>query len=305
MNSSRRGPGFSNEEDKLLVTIYLDISQNPIIGINQSNDSLWSRVAASYNEQLTSPSTEHRTMRALQCRWSNISRAVQSFTGCIRQVELRHQSGASEKDILDEAKELFKQSRSTWRLDHVWSLLKDQEKFRSSNAILPGFISNRMNSSQSDYSPNTESPTPDFPGLSGFDVNLDKDSPSGSTQRPIGIKKAKAKRKATEDYSNDISTMAKCSEKMMTAMENAETHRQQLIDVQKERNALLAWKEENKILRMNPMSVDESFRAYLLKEQQNIWQKRAAKGDGADGSSNMFGQFFGGTSPSGSDLGEY
>ncbi|XP_075473329.1 uncharacterized protein LOC142504336 [Primulina tabacum] len=292
MNSSRRGPGFSVKEDKLLVTIYLDISQNPIIGINQSNDSLWSRVAASYNGQLTSPSREHRTMKALQCRWSNISRAVQSFSGYTHQVELMQPSGASEKDI---------QPGSTWRLDHVWSLLKDQEKFRSSNATLPGFISNCRNSSQSDYSPNTESPTPDFPGLSGFDVNLDEDSPSGSTQRLIGVKKAKA----TEDYSKDISSMAKYSEKMMTAMENAEAHRQQLIDVQKERNTLLPWKEENKILRMNPMYVDESFRAYLLKEQQNIWQKRATKGDGANGSSNLFGQFFGGTSPFGSDLGEY
>ncbi|XP_073063963.1 uncharacterized protein [Primulina eburnea] len=125
---------------------------------------------------------------------------------------------------LDQANALFKQSAgSTWRLDHVWSLLKDQEKFRSSNAILPNFIPNHgsIDSSKSDYSPNTESPTPNSPGLSGFAINLDEDNPSGeSSQRSIGIKKAKAKRKATEEHLKDISTMAKCTEKMVVVMEN-------------------------------------------------------------------------------------
>ncbi|XP_073024008.1 uncharacterized protein [Primulina eburnea] len=309
MTSSKRGAAFSIEEDKLLVMAYLDVSQNPIIGINQSRDRLWSRVTATYNEQLASNSTEPRTTKALQCRWFNINKIFQNFSSCVSQVELSRPSGASEKDILDQAKALFKQSAgSTWRLDHVWSLLKDQEKFRSSNAILPNFIPNRENidSSQSNYSPNTESPTPDSGGLSGFAINLDEDNPSGgSSQRPIGIKKAKAKRKATEEHLKDISIMAKCTEKMVAVMENAEVQRQQLIAVEKQRNAIMAFKEENKILRMNPMCVDESVRAYLIKEQQKIWQKRMETGDGSDGTSTPFGQFFGGTSPSGSDLPPY
>ncbi|XP_073016667.1 uncharacterized protein [Primulina eburnea] len=177
------------------------------------------------------------------------------------------------------------------------SLLKDQEKFRSSNAILPNFIPNygSIDSSQSDYSPNTESSTPDSPRLYGFTINLDEDNPSGeSSQRPIGIKKAKAKRKATEEHLKDISTMAKCTEKMVVVMENAEVHRQQLIDIEKQRNAIMAFKEENKILRMNPVCVDESVCAYLIKEQQKIWQKRMEMGDGSDGTSTPFGQFLGG-----------
>ncbi|XP_075499104.1 uncharacterized protein LOC142537477 [Primulina tabacum] len=261
MTSSKRGVAFSIEEDKLLVVDYLDVSQNPIIGINQSRDRLWSRVAVTYNEQLTGKSTEPRTIKALQCRWFNINKIVQKFSSCVSQVELSRPSGASEKDILDQAKALFKQSAgSTWWLDHVWSLLKDQEKFRSSNAILSNFIPNQgsIDSSYSDYFPNIESSTPDCPGLSGFAINLDEDNLSGgSSQRPIGIKKAKPKRKATEKHLKDISTMAKCNEKMVAMMENAEVHRQQLIDIEKQRNAIMAFKEENKILRMNPMCVDE------------------------------------------------
>ncbi|XP_075499191.1 glutathione S-transferase T3-like [Primulina tabacum] len=200
MTSSKHGTALSIEEDKLLVMAYLDVSQNPIIGINQSRDRLWSRVAATYNEQLAGNSTEPRTTKALQCHWFNINKIVQNFSLCVSQVELSRPSGASEKDILDQAKALFKQSAgSTWRLDHVWSLLKDQEKFRPSNAILSNFIPNRGNidSSQSDYSPNTESPTPDSGGLSGFAINLDEDNPSeGCSQRPIGIKKGQSQKKS-------------------------------------------------------------------------------------------------------------
>ncbi|XP_073137183.1 glutathione S-transferase T3-like [Henckelia pumila] len=199
MTSSKRGVAFSIEEDELLVTAYLDVSQNPIIGLNQSRNTLWSRVAATCNEQLTGNSTEPRTTKALQCRWFNINKIVLNFSSCVSQVEHSRPSGASEKDILDRAKALFKQSSgSAWRLDHIWQLLKDQEKFRPSNAVLPNFVPNHRNidSSQSDYSPNTESPTTDSPGLSGFAINLDEDSPSGGLKRPIGIKKAKGKKKS-------------------------------------------------------------------------------------------------------------
>ncbi|XP_073121669.1 uncharacterized protein [Henckelia pumila] len=308
MTSSKCGVAFSIEEDKILVTAYLDVSQNPIIGINQSRDKLWSRFAATYNEQVTDSSAEPRTIKVLQCRWFNINKIVQNFSSCVSQVELSRPSGASEKDILDRAKELFKQSSGlTWRLDHVWQLLKDQEKFRPSNAVLPNFVPNHGNidSSQSDYSPNTESPTPDSPVLFGFAINLDEDSPSGGFKRPIGIKKTKGKRKANEEHSNDLFIMAKCSEKMVAVMENAEIHRKELIDIERQRNDIMAEKEDNKILLLNPMSVDESVSPYLIKQQQNIYKKRLANGDSFAGNFAPFGQFFGGTSPPGPNLSDY
>ncbi|XP_073051265.1 uncharacterized protein [Primulina eburnea] len=143
-------------------------------------------------------------------------------------------------------------------------------------------------------------------GASGFAINLDEDNLSGgSSQRPNGIKKAKAKRKATEEQLKDIFTMAKCIEKIVAVMENAEVHRQQLVDIEKQRNAIMAFKEENKILRMNPMCVDESVCAYLIKEQKKIWQKRMETGDCSDRTSTPFLEFLGGTSPSESDLPPY
>ncbi|XP_073121799.1 uncharacterized protein [Henckelia pumila] len=210
--------------------------------------------------------------------------------------------------LLDRAKELFKQSSGlTWRLDHVWQLLKDPEKFRPSNAVLPNFVPNlgNIDSSQSNYSPNTESPTPDSPVLSRFAINLDEDSPSGGFKHPLGIKKVKGKRKANEKHSNDLSIMAKCSQKMVVVMENAKIHRKELIDIERQRNDIMAEKEDNKILLLNPMSVDESVHPYLIKQQQNIYKKRLAKGDSSAGNFAPFGQFFRGTSPPGPNLSDY
>lgn len=99
MSSSKRGASFTKEDDNLIVDCYIEFSQNPIIGKNQSNDTLWSRVTSRYNMQI-SPPTEPRTVKALQCRWGNMSKDANKFSGCVNQVERRNPSGASEKDIV-------------------------------------------------------------------------------------------------------------------------------------------------------------------------------------------------------------
>lgn len=158
---------------------------------------------------------------------------------------------------MNEAKELFKSSTGApWRFDHVWSKLKELDKFKPSSATLPSFVpcSGNYESSQSDYSPTQKSPMSNSPGLSGFSLNLDDDGPSsGGSQRPMGIKKAKRKLKGDEN-SKALSTMANCSERMMNMMENAEASQQELINIEKDRNSIAVRREENKILRMNPMS---------------------------------------------------
>lgn len=100
MSSSKRKASFTDVEDNLIVDCYLEFSQNPIIGKNQSNDTLWSRITSSYNRQTISPLIESRTVKALQCRWGNISKDANKFSGCINQVERRNPSGASENDIV-------------------------------------------------------------------------------------------------------------------------------------------------------------------------------------------------------------
>lgn len=99
MASHSRTASYTIEDDRVLCRMYLDISQNPIIGKNQTSVQFWDRVSEAYNSSRSS-SAQGRNGRSLQCRWNNINKAVGKLRGCVRQIENLHPSGASEEDIV-------------------------------------------------------------------------------------------------------------------------------------------------------------------------------------------------------------
>ena len=50
MTSQYRSSSYTNKKDLHLCHVYLDIFQNPIVGINQSKDQLWARIEHDYNK---------------------------------------------------------------------------------------------------------------------------------------------------------------------------------------------------------------------------------------------------------------
>ncbi|XP_031258089.1 uncharacterized protein LOC116116137 [Pistacia vera] len=115
-----------------LCHIYLDVSQNPILGINQSSDQSWSRVELDYNSSKPVFLTQVQNKRSLHCRMQPIFKAIGKLRECIRQIENMNPSGASEQDIMIQAKMLLAQDKSYkkgFKFDHVWPILKDIEKF--------------------------------------------------------------------------------------------------------------------------------------------------------------------------------
>ncbi|KAL5548413.1 hypothetical protein UlMin_003644 [Ulmus minor] len=177
MASQHRSSSYTNEEDLHLCHVYLDISQNPIIGINQSKDQFWARIEYDYNNpQSEFTITQARPKRSLQCRMQVILTAVGKLRGCIRQIENLNPSGASEQDILNRAKTLLTQDakyQKGFKFDHVWPILKDIEKFASVNNPTSTFQRQIGNfaSSQSE-SPTSESPTSATPDRQqNFDQN--------------------------------------------------------------------------------------------------------------------------------------
>ena len=145
-----RSAGYSTNEDVLLCGVYLDVSQDPIIGKQQSSQRFWSRVAEAY-EIAKNECWESRNPRSLQCRLQVIEKAIRKLNGCYRQVENLHPSGASEQDLvsiflvitlyiniriflniflimqLNQAKTLLMQDPSYkrgFKFDHVWNMMK-------------------------------------------------------------------------------------------------------------------------------------------------------------------------------------
>lgn len=96
---SIRSSGYSQEEDKLLCEVYMEISQDPIKGAYQSSDVFWSRVMKGYENGRKTTWCE-RTKRSVQSRIQTIEKATKKLHACIRQCENRRPSGASNNDIV-------------------------------------------------------------------------------------------------------------------------------------------------------------------------------------------------------------
>ena len=97
---SSRGQSYTTSEDIHLCRVWLDISQNPVIGINQSKDTFWKRVSSEYNKQKPDATMQDRTDRSCRCRMTIILPAINEFRGCVQQVEYSRPSGCAESDII-------------------------------------------------------------------------------------------------------------------------------------------------------------------------------------------------------------
>ncbi|KAK2638372.1 hypothetical protein Ddye_026171 [Dipteronia dyeriana] len=106
--STKRSSSYTNANDTHLFHIYLGFSQNPIIGIYQSKDMLWTRVVNDYNNSRPSFITELRNKRSLQCRMQTILTSMGKMRGCIRQIERLKTSGASEANIRERLNDILK-----------------------------------------------------------------------------------------------------------------------------------------------------------------------------------------------------
>ncbi|XP_073154055.1 uncharacterized protein [Henckelia pumila] len=302
--ASSRGENYAIEEDKHLCRVYIEISQDPIIGRNQNKNQLWSRVAETYNSGKAN-SMADCSQRSLQTRMQNMNSAVSKLNGCIQQVKYMNPSGASDQDIIDRAKQLMtldRKYKKGFAFDHVWPLLKDLEKFSN--------FSQRTQRTSSHSDTVLESPiSSDNPELSSFSINLSDENVGGgsSSKRSEGVKKSKLKRKKDEDMSKLVSTIQEENKKLRDLLVNTTTKKEEIINVQKRKVEVSQWHGKNKILMMDVDSIsDPRRREFIRKEQEKIMQKREEKQQsGSNNNVDMFGQYLGDFGSSGSGLPDY
>ncbi|XP_020262906.1 glutathione S-transferase T3-like [Asparagus officinalis] len=296
---SVRSTGYTVTEDVLLCQVFLDISQDPIIGRNQSRDAFWSRVEDKYNE-LRDQHFEMRTSRSIRSRMEIISNEVRKLNACLRQVENLNPSGASDEDILVQAKMLFMQEpkyKKGFKFDHVWNMVKIFEKFKDDvpTARQVGRRQSQsvnFDSSQSD-NPTLESPISTSPGLTSF-------TPS---ERPIGVKKAKLKRKNNDHESSVVDSIETSNNRLIDRLDKASLDRQEAFDIEREKIAMKKDRDEWKIIMKDLNSIaDPNVREYVRAQQIKIIQKRNQQ---EQGSASNFGNYFNDIGHSGPDLPDY
>ncbi|KAF5205299.1 glutathione S-transferase T3 [Thalictrum thalictroides] len=218
-----RGPSFAPEEDLALSQSWLEGSQDPVSGMAPKKDTLWECITDCYGSR----KPHHlpiRTTKSLQCRWNTISSAVKKLQGCVRQVELSNPSSSSELDIMTKAKILYGQTENGKRgfiFDHVWSILKNVEKW-DYNPYKQNYETSHSHSSQQ------ETLTyPSFETPSSGDMNMDDEDllvaqvTAVSSNQTKERDQEKVKRKKTDnthlvtdlvDHTREVSEMIKNSE---------------------------------------------------------------------------------------------
>ncbi|KAJ1293047.1 hypothetical protein BS78_01G038100 [Paspalum vaginatum] len=125
-NVSRRGGGFTKEEDAILCSAFLNVSKDAITGVNQSSGGYYKRMHEFFEAH--KPEGSNRSQLAIQGRWGTIQKAVNRFCGFKAAVDRRNESGKNEQDRIDEAVELFEE-KEPFSFKHCWIILRDEPKW--------------------------------------------------------------------------------------------------------------------------------------------------------------------------------
>ncbi|KAJ1297650.1 hypothetical protein BS78_01G393200 [Paspalum vaginatum] len=98
--SCERGPhrsvNYTQDEDLCLISSWLNVSKDPIVGTNQSLEAYWDHITKYYQEH--KPSYSDRNKKSLQHRWDSINSAVSKFIGFKAQQDRLNESGKTGAD---------------------------------------------------------------------------------------------------------------------------------------------------------------------------------------------------------------
>ena len=96
LRKSQRTKNFSVEEDKLIVSVWLNTSKYAIIGNEQQGGAFWQRILQ-YLE-LHGGNHEERSQFSIKSRWTDINAKCSKFVGFYNQIERLRQSGHTEQN---------------------------------------------------------------------------------------------------------------------------------------------------------------------------------------------------------------
>lgn len=102
-----RGANFSDNSLKQLCKSWLQVSQDPVFGIDQKGSTFWACITADHNKRV-SPS-EIRTVKSLESRWASLNRSMARFAGYVEQIRGLRDTGKGPDDIVIDALALYKQ----------------------------------------------------------------------------------------------------------------------------------------------------------------------------------------------------
>ncbi|KAG6636896.1 hypothetical protein CIPAW_11G142700 [Carya illinoinensis] len=132
VRKSVRGANFTLEEDKLLVSAWLNCSLDAVQGTDQKHSQLWEKIFEYF--QQFKETTNERTIKSLIHRWSVIQKATNKFCVKLAQVEGLNQSGMTDQDklLIWRRMKSWRMKLSSWTDQLEGKLRKENERPKAS-----------------------------------------------------------------------------------------------------------------------------------------------------------------------------
>ncbi|XP_023644221.1 glutathione S-transferase T2-like [Capsella rubella] len=134
---SKRRKKWNPQDDKVLISAWLNTPKDCIIGNQQKGGSFWQRVGEYYaNSPTSTESGELGLNVSCKQRWHKINEYTNKFCGCYATAERQNSSGHSDTDVLKVAHEIYYSIYKTrYTMEHCWCLLRFEQKFLNLNTM--------------------------------------------------------------------------------------------------------------------------------------------------------------------------
>ncbi|XP_042003627.1 glutathione S-transferase T3-like [Salvia splendens] len=124
------GPkNYSPQETLWLAKNFIDVSEDPIIGNQQSGKVFWERIAEKYNAGRPRGSFE-RSYVKLRKHWSRVQKEMNKWNGKWTNVIRMWPSGHSELDLVEKARAEF------FKYFDVWKIVEKSPKYTDDDVFL-------------------------------------------------------------------------------------------------------------------------------------------------------------------------
>ncbi|XP_062208352.1 glutathione S-transferase T3-like isoform X1 [Phragmites australis] len=285
--SKKRTKNFSEKEDIMLVSAWLQISMDVVHGNEQSRSTYWQRIHECFHQHKDFHSD--RTCNSLMHRWSAVQESVNKFYGCFAQIQNRRQSGLTEQDKVQQACEVYKSKEKNGKsfgLLHCWNVLQHEQKWK--NRCSQKKQKACSNASSGPSTPGSNESCHDA-GVEG----LTPDSPE-EEQRPPGKKREKEReRRGKSSVSSGDNLYMEALENMWARKKEAEALKEikkkerndEILAIEKKRLELVERDielrqriEDDKVMNMDLSGMSERQQQYYMRMQDEIIARRFGAG---------------------------
>ncbi|CAD6219011.1 unnamed protein product [Miscanthus lutarioriparius] len=258
-NVARRGSAFTKEEDLVVCSAFLNVSKDPVTGVNQTSGGYYKRFHDFFNEH--KPEGSNRSQIAIQHRWGVIQKAMNKFCGLKDKVDRQNESGKNEQDRIDDAVKMYERAEP-FTIMHCWKKLNKEAKWCNKFLEL-------------------NNPTPaggrSCPPIQG---HAESGNENIETSRPEGRDSAKKRRSKSFAETSSSSTAVEVLQKLQDKSEKTEQKQdQQMAEILSRKDEKIKIQKDLFILQKKhmKMKVQQQKKEIMIREKEAESRKKESE----------------------------